>query len=77
MSIIIKAFGITSEILNADLISVSHLRTTRDIKGYLEATYPKLKGIKYQMAVNHTLIESDIDVEDGSEVALLPPFSGG
>lgn len=44
----------------------------------LNASFPGLLNVKYKVAVNKTLV-SDINMEvpDGAEVALLPPFSGG
>ncbi len=50
-----------------------------DLISNLEAQYPKLKQFRstYRVAVNQELATNDTLIPDGSEVALLPPVSGG
>ncbi|MEM7186567.1 MAG: MoaD/ThiS family protein [Bacteroidota bacterium] len=42
----------------------------------LFAKYPSLKEKDFQVAQNNTIVSGDAEIME-SEIALLPPFSGG
>ncbi len=44
---------------------------------YLQSVYPKLSSKQYKIAVNQEVVGNDFRLNDGDEVALLPPFAGG
>lgn len=50
---------------------------TEDLFNLLIQTHPELKDLKYKVAVDQLLVRAIADLENGSEVALLPPFAGG
>lgn len=82
MNIRLVAFATASEILglqrSCELPDGSRLS---DLKKQLEADHPRLVGLwpRLALAIDHTLVARDADPElqDGVEVALLPPVSGG
>ena len=41
------------------------------------ATYPALSKMNFKIAINRELTESNLNLNDGDQVALLPPFAGG
>lgn len=43
----------------------------------LKVKYPELNNLTFAISVNQTLVQTDTKLEDGFEVALLPPFAGG
>lgn len=69
-----EAAGISSAIYE-----ISDGSTTLDLANQLMNTYPKLKFEEDQisLAVNKKYCRSPIDLNDGDEIALLPPISGG
>jgi len=77
MQLNIKYFGLLSEItkcheepLNFSETSVSELL---DVLFY---KYPELKTKDFQVAQNNEIVTEETLVS-GTEIALLPPFSGG
>ncbi len=50
-----------------------------DLLSLLEQRLPQLARYRrsYKVAVDQTFVESDQELQDGAEVALLPPVSGG
>ena len=50
-----------------------------ELWGILEAKFPGIRIYKSssRIAVNHEFVESDIALNNGDEVALIPPVSGG
>jgi len=47
----------------------------------IDAAYPKIGELlqkkKVLVSVNQEIAHEDLEVNDGDEVALLPPFAGG
>jgi molybdopterin synthase catalytic subunit len=53
--------------------------TVGDVLTHLEATYPRVKGYRPVVltAINEEYVDQGARVEDGDEVAIFPPVSGG
>ncbi|MBC7775456.1 MAG: MoaD/ThiS family protein [Phycisphaerae bacterium] len=77
MKIKVLAFGKIADILPQQEWEMDGVVTTGMLRGQLEAKYPDLKGLRYLIAVDKKIANDDSPLEDRSEVALLPPFSGG
>lgn len=75
--ITIKAFGIVADKLNVNSITLENIGDTERLKLWLFENYPKLKNIQFSIAVNNLIINTITKIENGNEIALLPPFSGG
>lgn len=73
------AFGITKDILGGreKKIEVKG-NTVKDLRDTLLVLYPSLKDLNSLMiAVNNTYAEDDVALNEGDEIALIPPVSGG
>lgn len=77
MEINILVFGQLEEILVTNCMSLSDVENTETLKSKLADLYPELSWIPYSISVNKNIINGNHKLEDGDEVALLPPFSGG
>ncbi|KAJ7560695.1 hypothetical protein O6H91_04G140900 [Diphasiastrum complanatum] len=60
-------------------LEVDEGATTADCLKILVSTYDKLQSITESMvlALNHDYVENPVVVNDGDELALIPPISGG
>ena len=76
---VIKAFGITKDILGArETVFVTQGRTVGSLRTALKQRYPSLLDIRSLMiAVNNTYAADDVALEESDEIALIPPVSGG
>ncbi len=82
--ITVRLFGMTKMMagnqgtLTLDLANGSRVR---DLIGGLEAGYPAIGELiqkkKVLVSVNQEVAHEDTTIQDGDEVALLPPFAGG
>lgn len=63
----------TKEILNAGNNPLS----VEDLNHLLFNKYPALKEMNYKIAVNQTLADDSLLLNENDEIALLPPFAGG
>ena len=76
MSLKVIMFGRLADIAG-NSVSVDDVNDTDNLMAVLEKIYPALTGAKYVVAVNKKLIKGNTSLDKNSEVALLPPFSGG
>lgn len=76
-TITVKAFGMVAEKLPEQEFAFPHQKDTETLLENLYREYPKLKDIKFSLAVNRTLVNEKTSLQGGEEIALLPPFSGG
>ncbi len=77
MEIKLKYFGILSEITGTDELIYAEASDTDNLAGEFKINYPETNNLCYRIAVNHKIINGNTRLNDGDEVAFLPPFSGG
>ncbi|MGH7256347.1 MAG: MoaD/ThiS family protein, partial [Nitrospirales bacterium] len=82
--ITIKLFGLVKSLADnkAELVwPKDGTRTVKDLIARLDATYPKIGELLHKkrvlISVNQDIAHEDLEIKDGDEVALLPPFAGG
>jgi molybdopterin converting factor subunit 1 len=75
----VKAFGITKEILNSrEKIVEVRGQTVADLRVELLKNYPALAALRSLMiAVNNVYADDTTSLQEGDEIALIPPVSGG
>ncbi len=76
---VIKAFGITKEILGArETVFEVEGETVDALRQALNERYPSLRNIRSLMiAVNNAYAEDSLSIGESDEIALIPPVSGG
>lgn len=76
---VIKAFGVTKDILGArETVFEADGRTVGSLRAALKERYPLLLEVRSLMiAVNSVYAEDDAAVGETDEIALIPPVSGG
>jgi molybdopterin synthase sulfur carrier subunit len=80
MKIIVRGFGPAGDILGGEAVfEVSEGTTLERVKSLLRGRFPKLEELWSAMAVavNEEVLDSDRPLNDGDEVILIPPVSGG
>ncbi len=77
MAIQVYFFGSLVDITGKPDWELSVFTDTDSLKMYLQKEYPALAATKYFIAVNQKMKQTNCNLIDGDEVALMPPFSGG
>ena len=82
--ITIRLFGMTKSLaknLSELSLELDGARRVKDLVALLEAQYPQIGELihkkKVLVSVNHEIAHEETNIQDGDEVALLPPFAGG
>lgn len=74
MEIII--FGQLTDITGGN-IQLDNIADTNHLISILKEQYPQLITAKYVIAVDKKIITENTELNNQSNIALLPPFSGG
>lgn len=69
-------FGKLADIAG-NTVLVNDVKDTDHLAEILTKTYPALSHSKFIIAVNRNVVKNNTALDSNSEVALLPPFSGG
>jgi molybdopterin synthase sulfur carrier subunit len=77
MIIKLKFFGVTAESAGAEEMNYSEAYDTDKLDTELKKKYPDFKNTTYRIAVNKKIIDVNTKLNEGDEVAFLPPYSGG
>jgi len=76
----VLAFGIAKEIVGNSLLDIDCPKdaTVADLKVLLEVKYAAFKKLgSYMIAVNNEYVPDETIINQGDEVAVIPPVSGG
>ncbi|MEX1001782.1 MAG: molybdopterin converting factor subunit 1 [Crocinitomicaceae bacterium] len=63
--------------VNREQFELKDSVNTADLVSILKDKYPQITEQKFKIAVNQLLLQGEKELEDGAEIALLPPFAGG
>lgn len=77
MEIKVLFFGVLAEVTGVIMKHYREIASFDDLKKRLSDDFPELIHYTYRVAVNSQLSDSDMELNDGDEVALMPPFAGG
>jgi sulfur-carrier protein len=70
-------FGSLEDVVGVKEKDFSDINATDSLFKILNKNYPKLNEKTFQVAVNQQIINTNTTLNDGDEIALLPPFAGG
>ena len=70
-------FGVLAEEAAASSINIEYTGDIKGLKAEVEKKYPSFAKFDYRVSVNKTLVNENLMLKDGDEVAFLPPFAGG
>lgn len=77
MQLQIKYFGLLAEITNYEEETIEFSKSlVSELLDDLYAKYPLLKQKEFKVAQNHEIVSNESNITS-TEIALLPPFSGG
>jgi molybdopterin synthase sulfur carrier subunit len=73
----ILAFGRLNELVGSSQIEIDTVNSVQELRHELNRQFPQLEREVFAIAVNKVVVTGELNLDNNSEVALLPPFSGG
>jgi molybdopterin converting factor small subunit len=77
MEIKVLFFGVLAEVAMINCKHYSGVTSFSDLKGRIEDEFPEIIHYNFRYSLNNVLVDNDPVLNDGDEVALMPPFAGG
>lgn len=77
MQINVIFFGVLSDVVGKNVLTIQDTDNMTDLKRKLITNYPDLIDYTYRMAVNQQMVEDNHRLFDNDIVAIMPPFAGG
>ena len=77
MDIQILLFGSLVDVFGKKHLQLAQVNDTDTLLLALIATYPSIKDAKFVISVDKKITVENTAIDTTSEIALLPPFSGG
>jgi len=77
MKINVLYFGILADIVGCSEKIYENIPDVATLELHLNELYPDFKTYRYKFSVNQVIAELNTVLNDGDEVAILPPFAGG
>jgi sulfur-carrier protein len=70
-------FGSVTDITGIPSEMADSPESLNELNEVLLTRFPELSGVSYRFSVNRKLTTENLQLADGDEIALLPPFAGG
>jgi molybdopterin converting factor small subunit len=77
MKVTVLFFGVLAELTDTVVKDYREVKSVSDLRLRLEDDFPEIVHYKFRISLNNEIINNDPLLNDGDEVALLPPFAGG
>ena len=76
MAVKIQLYGQLKQITGSSELTTEAADTDGLMKE-IAARFPLLENLKYLIAVDRNIVQTNTAIKAGQELALLPPYSGG
>jgi sulfur-carrier protein len=77
MQVKVLFFGVLADVTGTVVKHYSDVRSTGDLKLRIGDDYPEIVHYNFRISHNNVLINEDVILNDGDELAYMPPFAGG
>jgi len=77
MTVKVLFFGVLAEVTGTNCKHFNEVKSVNDLKRMIYDEYPEVVHYDFRISVNNELIDDDQVLNNGDELALMPPFAGG
>jgi molybdopterin converting factor small subunit len=77
MTITVRFYGMLAVETGSAEMTLENIPDTVELQKILEQKYAEFKRLIYRIAVNQQIILVNQVLQDGDDIALIPPFPGG
>lgn len=77
MEVKVLFFGVLTDVAGTSIKVYNGVKSLSDLKFRITDDFPEIVHYDYRISVNNTIVVDDPVLNDGDEIALMPPFAGG
>jgi molybdopterin synthase sulfur carrier subunit len=77
MEVKVLFFGVLAEVTGTNIKLYREVKSTGDLKHRIQDDFPEVVHYNFRISLNNEIIDNDRELNEGDEVALIPPFAGG
>ncbi len=77
MEVKVLFFGVLAEVAGTNFKNYREARSVADLKIRIQDDFPEMVHYDYRISLNNEIINDNPALNDGDEIALMPPFAGG
>jgi sulfur-carrier protein len=77
MEVKVLFFGVLAEVTETRCKYYRNVKSIGDLKHRIVDDFPEVVHYNYRISYNSEIINADQILNDGDELALMPPFAGG
>lgn len=70
-------FGVLAEVAHTSFKHYYDVKTLSDLKFRIQDDFPEIIHYSFRISINNEIINTDPVLNNGDEIALMPPFAGG
>jgi molybdopterin synthase sulfur carrier subunit len=77
MTVNVLFFGALVEVTKVSSMQINDIANSEEIIEMLHKKFPLLCHYKFSVALNQNFLTDAVPLNNGDELALMPPFAGG
>jgi sulfur-carrier protein len=77
MKVKVLFFGVLAQVTGTNLKHYQDVKSIGDLMLRIQDDFPEVVHYNYRISLNSEIVDNEPSLNDGDEVALLPPFAGG
>lgn len=77
MAVKVLFFGVLAEVTGTNCRHYSEVKSLSDLKRLINDEFPEIVHYDFLISVNNELVDNEPALNNGDEVAFMPPFAGG
>jgi molybdopterin converting factor small subunit len=77
MEVKVLFFGVLAEISGTPVKYYQDVKSIGDLRLRIQDDFPEIVHYNFRISLNSEIIENDLLLKSGDEIAFMPPFAGG
>jgi sulfur-carrier protein len=77
MEIKVMFFGVLTDVTGCNIKYYNEVSSLGDLRIRIQDDFPEISHYNFMVSLNQHIITDDTPLNNGDEVAYLPPFAGG